>query len=119
LDRTSDRVDYVLCFDPLEDEDFSDYIFKSNNELGQAQCINLKKIQVYAQNPSLRDERQMEIRAQCLDLWQVLLVSIFRLWHIFIILLGHLAILFDRSPKPCRSGRSLELCEELSFTAGA
>ncbi|XP_067947035.1 cap-specific mRNA (nucleoside-2'-O-)-methyltransferase 1-like [Watersipora subatra] len=65
-------VQHIVPLSMLKaDEDFFDYIYKSNSDLGHQQCLNLKKIQVYAKNPDLRDARQMDIRSQCLKLWQI------------------------------------------------
>ncbi|XP_071079493.1 cap-specific mRNA (nucleoside-2'-O-)-methyltransferase 1-like [Haliotis cracherodii] len=60
---------------PLEtltgNEEFFNYIFKSNDLLGRNQIIGLKKIQVFAQNVDLYEERQADVRADCLRRWQV------------------------------------------------
>jgi len=37
----------------------------------------------------------------------------------FLILPGHLALLFNRLPKPCLSDKSLELCDKLILKVGA
>ena len=55
----------------LDDEDFYEYIYRSNCELGKQQCLNLKKIQVFAKNPNLRETRQMDTRKECLKIWKV------------------------------------------------
>jgi len=59
-----------------DDQEFYDYIYQSNCDLGQLQSLNLKKIQVFAKNANLRDERQTEIRTECLSIWDVSVVSL-------------------------------------------
>lgn len=55
-----------------EDKMFFDYIFNSNNELGQIQAIALSKIQIFARNTNLIDYRQADMRTECMKKWQVL-----------------------------------------------
>ncbi|XP_041352995.1 cap-specific mRNA (nucleoside-2'-O-)-methyltransferase 1-like [Gigantopelta aegis] len=53
------------------DEQFFQYIKDSNEIIGRNQVINLKKIQVFTQNANLYEERQADIRKQCLEKWKV------------------------------------------------
>ncbi|XP_054724834.1 cap-specific mRNA (nucleoside-2'-O-)-methyltransferase 1-like [Uloborus diversus] len=54
-----------------EDQAFYDYIVNSNNRLGARQVIHLDKIRAFAQNSELHDERQNDLKKQCLTYWQV------------------------------------------------
>ncbi|CAF2931903.1 unnamed protein product [Rotaria sp. Silwood2] len=54
-----------------ENEKFYEYIRNSNNQLGENQIKNLKKIRAFVSNASLKDYRQNEIRSQCLHLWEI------------------------------------------------
>ncbi|XP_069191873.1 cap-specific mRNA (nucleoside-2'-O-)-methyltransferase 1 isoform X2 [Procambarus clarkii] len=59
---------------PLEhlkaDQEFYDYIYTSNNELGFRQMVSLRKIQIFCQDTQMIETRQSELRIQCLNLWQ-------------------------------------------------
>ncbi|XP_042901546.1 cap-specific mRNA (nucleoside-2'-O-)-methyltransferase 1 isoform X2 [Parasteatoda tepidariorum] len=54
-----------------QNEEFYDYICESNNKFGERQIIHLDKIRVFAQNSELREERQPDLRKECLEHWQV------------------------------------------------
>ncbi|XP_064485017.1 cap-specific mRNA (nucleoside-2'-O-)-methyltransferase 1-like [Ornithodoros turicata] len=60
---------------PLEilndDQDFFKYIKDSNEELGRLQVVHLSKIKAFAQNANLYEERQSNLRKECLELWKV------------------------------------------------
>ncbi|XP_013416099.1 cap-specific mRNA (nucleoside-2'-O-)-methyltransferase 1 [Lingula anatina] len=53
------------------DHKFVDYIITSNDNLGIKQALNLAKIQAFAKNPDLYEERQSLMRAECLETWQI------------------------------------------------
>lgn len=53
------------------DKKFFDYIYNSNNRIGENQIIGLVKIAAFYKDNSLREERQMEIRDECLILWKI------------------------------------------------
>lgn len=65
----------VLELVPLEviniDQKFRDYIFNSNDDIGQNQIVGLLKIAAFAKDSNLHETRQAEIRLQCLRLWQL------------------------------------------------
>lgn len=60
---------------PLElldgDDNFFEYIFTSNQRLGQIQVIALSKIQAYCKNSNLHDPRQADMREMCLKRWKI------------------------------------------------
>lgn len=65
----------ILSIVPLEilkkNELFYEYIRESNNSLGSLQIRNLKKIRAFVSNRILRDDRQNEIRTNCLAKWEL------------------------------------------------
>ncbi|XP_037078583.1 cap-specific mRNA (nucleoside-2'-O-)-methyltransferase 1-like [Pollicipes pollicipes] len=65
----------VMHVVPLEvlkaDRVFNDYINRSNNDLGQRQIVSLTKIRTFYRDVQLREDRQQELRAQCLAAWAV------------------------------------------------
>ncbi|GAB0094021.1 Cap-specific mRNA (nucleoside-2'-O-)-methyltransferase 1 [Sergentomyia squamirostris] len=52
-----------------EDEHFFNYIYNSNNRIGRNQITGLRKIAAYAQDKTLEETRQVQIRARCLEAW--------------------------------------------------
>ncbi|KAF0313372.1 Cap-specific mRNA (nucleoside-2'-O-)-methyltransferase 1 [Amphibalanus amphitrite] len=54
-----------------EDTAFCDYITESNNVLGERQITGLTKIRTFYRDTSLREDRQQELRQQCLSVWKV------------------------------------------------
>lgn len=48
--------------------------------LGVHQIRNLRKIRAFVSNATLRDDRQHQIRAQCLEYWEVRLTN-FLIFH--------------------------------------
>ncbi|GIY57075.1 cap-specific mRNA [Caerostris extrusa] len=54
-----------------ENEDFYQYIVTSNDILGANQIVHLDKIRVFAKNVELHEERQSDLRKECLALWKV------------------------------------------------
>ena len=50
---------------------FVEYLRRSNDMLGERQIVSLVKIRAYYQNSNLHETRQKEIRDQCLKLWKV------------------------------------------------
>jgi cap1 methyltransferase len=55
----------------LRDEKFTEYLKESNNALGERQVIGLAKIAAFCKDPHLREDRQAEIKEQCLDFWKI------------------------------------------------
>ncbi|KAG7162210.1 Cap-specific mRNA (nucleoside-2'-O-)-methyltransferase 1-like [Homarus americanus] len=53
------------------EQEFFDYIYRSNNELGYRQMISLRKIQVFCQDTQMIEPKQSELRLECLNLWQL------------------------------------------------
>jgi cap1 methyltransferase len=60
---------------PLEilqsDKVFMEYVIKSNNGIGGKQISSLMQIVACVKNWSLRDERQSDIKKECLKLWKI------------------------------------------------
>lgn len=74
LSSASCKID-VLHIVPLDlmfgDSNYSDYLRESNNSLGMRQVINLAKIAAFCKDTSLREDRQSELKKQCLDFWKI------------------------------------------------
>lgn len=51
--------------------EFVEYIVTSNESLGVKQAIALSKIKAFAQNSALYENRQADMREQCLHLWDI------------------------------------------------
>ncbi|CAO1342082.1 unnamed protein product [Diamesa tonsa] len=62
-------------FVPIEiiqkDKVFVDYIIQSNSRIGEKQFVASKKIVAFHNDESLIENRQMSIKAQCLELWNL------------------------------------------------
>ncbi|CAF0741182.1 unnamed protein product [Adineta steineri] len=72
IDSESNDVESIVPMDILKgNESFNEYIRKSNDEMGEHQIRNLKKIRAFVSNTSLKDSRQHDIRLQCLEYWQL------------------------------------------------
>ncbi|CAF3479483.1 unnamed protein product [Adineta steineri] len=72
IDSESNDVESIVPMDILKgNESFNEYIRKSNDEMGEHQIRNLKKIRAFVSNTSLKDPRQHDIRLQCLEYWQL------------------------------------------------
>ncbi|CAG0894632.1 unnamed protein product [Darwinula stevensoni] len=54
-----------------EDEGFFDYICNSNKKVGERQVLYLRKTQKFAQDDSLEEFRQLDLKSQCLKAWGV------------------------------------------------
>jgi cap1 methyltransferase len=53
------------------DQPFFDYIKASNNDIADMQAVGLTKIAAFCRNEELMEDRQAELRVQCLDFWRV------------------------------------------------
>ncbi|XP_052769831.1 cap-specific mRNA (nucleoside-2'-O-)-methyltransferase 1-like [Mya arenaria] len=53
------------------DGPFFEYIYNSNDNLGELQIIGLKKIRAFTQNTNLMDTRQSDVRDKLLEIWKV------------------------------------------------
>ncbi|CAF3385074.1 unnamed protein product [Rotaria socialis] len=72
VDTKPDDVQSIVPMSILKgNQKFYEYIRNSNNQLGDTQIRNLKKIRAFVSNPSLKDDRQSDIRAKCLQFWEV------------------------------------------------
>nr|XP_034832384.1 cap-specific mRNA (nucleoside-2'-O-)-methyltransferase 1 isoform X1 [Maniola hyperantus]XP_034832385.1 cap-specific mRNA (nucleoside-2'-O-)-methyltransferase 1 isoform X1 [Maniola hyperantus] len=54
-----------------EDEAFYEYIYKSNCLIGEKQIKNLLKIAAFSKDKTLKEESQVEMKEQCLKLWEL------------------------------------------------
>ena len=65
----------VVHLVPIEilksDNKFFHYLKESNDELGRRQVIGLLKIAHYAEEKTLIEKRQGDIRKQCLEFWEI------------------------------------------------
>ncbi|XP_034107648.1 cap-specific mRNA (nucleoside-2'-O-)-methyltransferase 1 [Drosophila albomicans] len=52
-----------------QDEQFINYMIESNNSIGNAQIVGLRKIAAFAHNMELKESRQSEVRQDCLKAW--------------------------------------------------
>lgn len=50
---------------------FHNYLIESNNLLGKRQVVNLAKIAAFCKDVDLREDRQSELKKQCLEFWNV------------------------------------------------
>lgn len=53
------------------DQQFFEYVYKSNNVIGKNQIVGLLKIAAYCHDSELVETKQSEIRKQCLGLWKL------------------------------------------------
>ncbi|KAL0278281.1 UNVERIFIED_CONTAM: hypothetical protein PYX00_000138 [Menopon gallinae] len=65
----------VLELVPLDvlkgDETFFEYIYESNNRIGERQVHHLKNIVIYANRTDLVDSRQEKFQRECLEYWDI------------------------------------------------
>ncbi|CAH0395806.1 unnamed protein product [Bemisia tabaci] len=66
-----DVYEIVLMDIMKSDENFFNYMIKSNNELASRQIVNLKKVVAFVKNPNLLEARQKDLKEQCLKYWEV------------------------------------------------
>lgn len=70
-----DKTKDVLHLVPLDilksDNKFFDYLKTSNDELGRRQIVGLLKIAHYAEEKSLIEKRQADMRKLCLEYWDL------------------------------------------------
>ncbi|XP_050440326.1 cap-specific mRNA (nucleoside-2'-O-)-methyltransferase 1 isoform X2 [Adelges cooleyi] len=71
LSSKEDILTIVPLEEILNDKSFFEYLWKSNNELGQIQALSLSKIVAFTKDQRLADDRQKDLRKMCLDLWDV------------------------------------------------
>lgn len=73
--NSSERGDDITQLVPLsvikEDNNFFEYIYKSNCLLGERQIQNLLKIAKYSNEKHLKETSQAEMKEQCLALWKL------------------------------------------------
>ena len=55
----------------LSDQNFSNFVRKSNEKIGQQQIDGLLRLKEFVRNQQLQDHRQVEIRRRCLEAWNV------------------------------------------------
>lgn len=55
----------------MQDEKFFSYIYESNMQIGRNQIAGLLKIAAYCKDTTLKESRQDQIRADCLQIWKV------------------------------------------------
>ncbi|KAF6208213.1 hypothetical protein GE061_016665 [Apolygus lucorum] len=55
----------------MGDEQFYNYLVRSNNSLGERQVVNLIKISAFCRDHQLREDRQSDMRRLCLKSWDV------------------------------------------------
>lgn len=70
-DTVNDVVEIVPLHVLKDDVKFCNYVTRSNEMLGQQQILHLAKIQAFCQNTDLYEERQSDLRKECLKIWQI------------------------------------------------
>lgn len=70
-DSDQDILELVPLHVMQRDENFSNYIYNSNNNIGKNQIVGLIKIAAYCTNNELLESRQADIRKTCLKLWKL------------------------------------------------
>lgn len=70
--NSSDDILQLVPVDVLQaDEKFFNYIYDSNNTIGNNQVIGLMKIAAFCKDDTLSEPRQAELKRQCLELWKI------------------------------------------------
>ena len=70
--QSTDDIIEIVPMDILTgDHEFSEYVTRSNDDIGQRQIVSLVKIRAFHQDANLHETRQREIRDQCLKSWKV------------------------------------------------
>ena len=70
--EASDDIIEIIPLDVLKkDSAFFDYMTKSNADMGRRQILFLTKVKAFAEDPSLTEPLQNEIRRKCLKEWGV------------------------------------------------
>ncbi|XP_058468089.1 cap-specific mRNA (nucleoside-2'-O-)-methyltransferase 1 [Malaya genurostris] len=67
----TDVIELVPFSMMKEDNDFFQYVYNSNNELGQKQIVGLLKIAAFSANEELVENKQNDIKIRCLQLWNL------------------------------------------------
>ncbi|KAF4528697.1 hypothetical protein B566_EDAN017238 [Ephemera danica] len=67
----SDVMELVPVDILKEDTQFYDFIYESNNILGERQIINLVKIKAFCQDTTLLEFKQADMKHACLEFWKV------------------------------------------------
>lgn len=70
-DKNLDVLELVPLTEMQNDREFFDYIYNSNNIIGENQIIGLHKIAAFCHDSELMETKQSEIRKQCLKLWNL------------------------------------------------
>lgn len=70
--NTDEDITELVPFDVMRDDDlFFNYVYESNNIIGQNQAIALMKIAHYCKDTNLRDTRQEQYKIDSLAIWQL------------------------------------------------
>lgn len=70
-DSSLDTLELVSHEVLTQDEKFFNYIYESNNAIGQNQITGLLKIAAFCKDSTLRETRQADIQRDCLNIWQI------------------------------------------------
>ncbi|XP_046632106.1 cap-specific mRNA (nucleoside-2'-O-)-methyltransferase 1-like isoform X1 [Daphnia pulicaria] len=70
--KTETDVMHIVPLDLMTNHhDFYNYLFESNNDLGERQVVNLAKIAAFCKDVTLREDRQSELKKQSLEFWKI------------------------------------------------
>ncbi|XP_050548974.1 cap-specific mRNA (nucleoside-2'-O-)-methyltransferase 1 isoform X2 [Daktulosphaira vitifoliae] len=71
LGSNEDILSIVPFEEITKDSIFFNYLWKSNNKLGQIQALSLSKIVAFTKDHRLADDRQKDLKKKCLEMWNV------------------------------------------------
>ncbi|XP_062536392.1 cap-specific mRNA (nucleoside-2'-O-)-methyltransferase 1 isoform X2 [Armigeres subalbatus] len=74
FDNNEDNLDILELVSHNEiagNRPFFQYIYDSNNEIGENQIVGLLKIAAFCADQTLNESKQDEIKRQCLELWKL------------------------------------------------
>ncbi|XP_075411290.1 cap-specific mRNA (nucleoside-2'-O-)-methyltransferase 1 isoform X2 [Tenrec ecaudatus] len=72
LQKTDSDVSLVVPMEVIKgDQEFTDYMIRSNESHCSVQIKALAKIRAFVQDTTLSEPRQAEIRKECLQLWEI------------------------------------------------
>lgn len=71
-EKEPNDIIHVISLDDIKsDTKFFDYIVSSNNTIGQRQIVFLSKVKAFAEDETLIEFKQAELKNACLRLWNV------------------------------------------------
>lgn len=68
-DKDQDDVVQLVPYEVIKEHGFLEYLKRSNEVLGRKQIVELLKIAAFCEDTTLMEERQAEVRKECLIYW--------------------------------------------------